>query len=109
LLIHVLCDSFRSVFQSVIPDVAQHHFPAHGQYNGRAIIPVDEVRRDFFSHLTLPNFLRKLGSGEIGIPLVRIERSQKSARSIHLQDLASYLDKRREIAVSEARAFRLNT
>ena len=40
------------------------------QYNGKAIIPVDEVRRDFFSHLTLPKFLRKLGSGEIGIPLV---------------------------------------
>lgn len=43
------------------------------QYNGKAIIPVDEVRRDFYSHLTLSKFLRKPGSGEIGIPLVRIE------------------------------------
>lgn len=79
------------------------------QYNGKAIIPVDEVGSDFFSHLTLPKFLRKLGSGEIGIPLVRIERSHRSARSIHRQDLASYLDRRREIAASETRAFRQKT
>ncbi|RWK71262.1 MAG: Pyocin activator protein PrtN, partial [Mesorhizobium sp.] len=47
------------------------------QYNGKAIIPLDQVRRDFFSHLTLPNFLRKLSSGDIALPLMRIETSQK--------------------------------
>lgn len=31
-------------------------------------------------------------AGEIAIPLVRIEDSQKSAKGIHLQDLADYLD-----------------
>ena len=71
------------------------------QYNGKAIIPLDEVRRDFFSHLTLPKFLRKLSSGEIALPLMRIETSQKCAKGVHLQDLADYLDKRRQMAQRE--------
>lgn len=71
------------------------------QYNGKAIIPVDEVRRDFFSHLTLPKFLRKLSSGDIALPLMRIETSQKCAKGVHLQDLADYLDKRRQVAQRE--------
>ncbi|MBZ8134089.1 pyocin activator PrtN family protein [Afifella sp. IM 167] len=71
------------------------------QYNGKAIIPVDEVRRDFFSHLTLPKFLRKLGSGDIALPLIRMEHSQKCAKGVHLQDLADYLDKRRKVAMKE--------
>jgi hypothetical protein len=71
------------------------------QYNGKAIIPLDEVRRDFFSHLTLPKFLRKLSSGDIALPLMRIETSQKCAKGIHLQDLADYLDRRRQLAQNE--------
>lgn len=71
------------------------------QYNGKAIIPLDEVRRDFFSHLTLPKFLRKLSSGDIALPLMRIETSQKCAKGIHLQNLADYLDKRRQVAQRE--------
>ena len=71
------------------------------QYNGKAIIPLDEVRRDFFSQLTLPKFLRKLSSGDIALPLMRIETSQKCAKGVHLQDLADYLDKRRQVAQRE--------
>ncbi|WP_244640807.1 pyocin activator PrtN family protein [Pelagibacterium lentulum] len=58
------------------------------------------------SHSKLPKFLQELGSGEIGIPPVRIEWSQMCAKSIHLRYLASYPDKRREIALSELHAFR---
>ncbi|CCV13717.1 pyocin activator PrtN family protein [Mesorhizobium sp. STM 4661] len=71
------------------------------QYNGKAIIPLDEVRRDFFSHLTLPKFLRKLSSGDIALPLMRIETSQKCATGVHLQDLADYIDRRRQVAQRE--------
>lgn len=78
------------------------------QYNGRVIIPAEIVCKDYFSHLTITKFLRKVSTGEIDLPLTRAERSQKSAKGVHLQDLASYLDKRREIALSEARAFRTN-
>ena len=76
------------------------------QYDGRVIIPAEIVCKDYFSHLTTTKFLRKISTGEIDLPLTRAERSQKSAKGVHLQDLASYLDKRREIALSEARAFR---
>lgn len=71
------------------------------QYNGKVVIPLEDVCRDFFSHLTLPKMLRKLGSGDIALPVVRIENSQKCAKGIHLQDLANYLDKRRADALKE--------
>ncbi|MFV0513891.1 MAG: pyocin activator PrtN family protein [Jhaorihella sp.] len=76
------------------------------QYDGHVIVPAETVCKDYFSHLTITKFLRKVSTGEIDLPLTRAERSQKSARGVHLQDLALYLDKRREIALSEARAFR---
>jgi hypothetical protein len=69
-------------------------FMRAAQYSGKAIIPLEDVCRDYFSHLTPTIMLRKIGAGEIPIPLVRIENSQKSAKGIHLQDLADYLDKR---------------
>ncbi len=65
------------------------------QYNGQAIIPTDRVREDYFPHLTLANFLRKIAEGHLPLPVVRMEQSQKSAKGIHLQDLANYLDERR--------------
>jgi hypothetical protein len=76
------------------------------QYEGRVIVPAETVCKDYFSHLTPTKFLRKVSAGEIELPITRAEKSQKSAKGVHLQDLASYLDKRREIALSEAHAFR---
>ena len=76
------------------------------QYEGRVIIPAETVCRDYFPHLTPAKFMRKVNAGEIALPLTRSERSQKSAKGVHLQDLASYIDERRAIALSEARAFR---
>jgi len=75
------------------------------QYNAKAVIPAEDVRRDFFPHLTLEKFLRKIGAGEIKLPLVRIEDSQKSARGVALQDLADYLDARRAAALKEFNQF----
>jgi hypothetical protein len=74
------------------------------QYNGQAVIPVDAVCRDYFSHLTPEKFLRKALAGEIDLAVVRIEGSQKSAKGIHLADLASYIDKRRAAAERERKA-----
>ena len=62
------------------------------QYDGRSIIPIELVCRDYFSHLTPPKLVQKISAGEIAIPLVRIEASQKCAKGVHLTDLASYLD-----------------
>jgi Pyocin activator protein PrtN len=71
------------------------------QYNAKAVIPVDVVCKDYFPHLDSTKFVRKVSAGEIKIPLVRIEGSQKCAKGVHLQDLAEYLDKRREAARKE--------
>lgn len=72
------------------------------QYSGAAVIPVAQVCKDYFSHLTPDKFLRKCSSGEIKLPVVRIDAgSQKGAKGIHLTDLAAYLDKRHEAARKE--------
>jgi hypothetical protein len=74
------------------------------QYEGIAVIPIERVCQDYFSHLTPVKLVAKISSGDIAIPLVRIENSQKCAKGVHLQDLASYLDARAEAARTEMRA-----
>jgi hypothetical protein len=71
------------------------------QYNGKTVVPLDEVCRDFFGHLTVEKMLRKALRGDLALPIVRIETSQKSQRGVHLVDLAAYIDKRRAAAVKE--------
>ncbi|WP_311276120.1 pyocin activator PrtN family protein [Methylobacterium sp. WCS2018Hpa-22] len=73
------------------------------QYGGRAIIPIELVAQDYFSHLNAEKLVRKIGAGEIAIPLVRIEESQKCAKGVHVADLAAYIDKRVEAARKECR------
>ncbi len=73
------------------------------QYGRKAVIPVEVVCRDYFSHLTPDKFLRKAGSGEISILIVRSEASQKCEKGVALQDLADYLDQRRAAALKEFR------
>ena len=76
------------------------------QYDGLAIIPVDLVVRDYFRHLTVDKFLRKVLAGEINLPVVRMERSQKSAKGIHINDLAEYFDKQAAAARKECEQLR---
>lgn len=71
------------------------------QYNGQAVIPLASVCKDYFSHLTPEMFQRKVLAGQIKIPITRLEPSQKSAKGIHITDLAAYLDARREDAIKE--------
>jgi hypothetical protein len=72
------------------------------QYDSRAVIPAELVCRDYFPHLSLEKFIRKVSSGEIALPLIRMEASQKAAKGVHLQDLSDYLDARRAEAQKEA-------
>jgi hypothetical protein len=76
------------------------------QYDGLAVIPVEWVCRDYFRHLTVEKFLRKVLMGEISLPIVRIESSQKSAKGIHINDLAAYLDKQADAARKECEQLR---
>lgn len=76
------------------------------QYDAKAVVPVSAVVRDYFPHLTVEKFVRKVSIGEIRIPLLRIEAgSQKAAKGVHLFDLAQYIDDRRAAAVKEASQF----
>jgi pyocin activator protein PrtN len=74
------------------------------QYGGKAIVPIEDVCRDYFSHLNPTKLVQKINAGEIEIPLVRMEASQKCAKGIHLLDLAKYIDARVEAARKEMTA-----
>ena len=71
------------------------------QYGGQAIIPLERICADYFGHLTPEKMKMKVASGQIDLPLVRMERSQKSARGVHLNDLAAYLDAQHNRARTE--------
>jgi len=71
------------------------------QYDSRSVIPVAEICQDYFTHLTPAKFIRKVTAGQIELPLVSMEDSQKSMHGVHLTDLAAYIDKRREQALRE--------
>lgn len=71
------------------------------KYDALAVIPIDLVCKDYFSHLTPEKLLRKISTGEIRLPLVRMEGSQKSAKGVYVEDLAKYIDARRAAAVKE--------
>lgn len=71
------------------------------QYNGQAIIPLERLCEDYFRHLTPEKLLRKTLAGEIDLPIVRVEGSQKAARGVHLGDLARYLDVQHQKATTE--------
>lgn len=48
------------------------------QYGARPIIMIEEVRRDYFGHLSSHNFKRKLSRCEIDLPIVRLDTSRKA-------------------------------
>ncbi|MDP9590329.1 UNVERIFIED_ORG: hypothetical protein J2W19_002888 [Shinella zoogloeoides] len=75
------------------------------QYDGAAIIPVASVVKDYFPHMSVDQFAKKATRGEIKIPLIYIEQSQKAARGVHVQDLADYIEARRKVAKDVLEAF----
>ena len=71
------------------------------QYNGQAIIPLERICADYFSHLTPEKMKIKVAAGQIDLTLVPMESRQKSARGVHLSDLADYLDAQHTKAKAE--------
>jgi len=61
-----------------------------GHHTNRACVP------GLFFASDPTKLVHKISAGEIAIPLVRIETSQKCAKGVHLTDLAKYLDARVE-------------
>jgi hypothetical protein len=71
------------------------------QYHGKAVISVDEICRDYFPHLDSAKFIRKVGAGDIAIPMIRMEASKKTAKGVHINDLADYIDRQADAARKE--------
>jgi hypothetical protein len=71
------------------------------QYDGQVIIPLERICSDYFTHLTPDVMKMKVAAGQIDLPLIKIEQSQKSVRGVHLNDLAEYLDARHRSAKAE--------
>ncbi|WP_313281660.1 pyocin activator PrtN family protein [Stutzerimonas balearica] len=69
------------------------------QYDGLAVVPLERVCADYFPHLLPEKLLRKVLAGQLRLPITRIEPSQKAARGVHIQDLADYIDARRDEAL----------
>lgn len=68
----------------------------------KTIIPARDVAKIFdVSEVTL---LRKIGKGEIALPLIRLENSREGAKGVHISDLAAYIDAKRAAAQKEAKA-----
>lgn len=66
---------------------------------GCAVVPADAVAKDYFD-MTAERFARKVAAGEIRLPLVRMTDSKKSARGVHIADLAAYIDRARQQATA---------
>ena len=66
------------------------------RYEGAPIIPVEKVRQDYFGHLTAPKFMTKLRGGDIGLPVIQLEKSQKAHKYVDIRDLATFLDVQRD-------------
>jgi len=46
------------------------------QYGGKAIVPIEDVCRDYFSHLNPTKLVQKISAGEIAID-ARVEAARK--------------------------------
>lgn len=68
------------------------------QHDGKAVIPISEVAKTHFE-MTEEVFSRKIREGAILLPVIEMDDSRKSARGVHLQDLAAYIDARRAEAL----------
>ena len=73
------------------------------QYGATAIVPVEDICRDYFRHLKPPQFIRNVNEGNIALPLTRIDGSAKTAMGVHVNDLAAWIDARAEAARKECR------
>jgi hypothetical protein len=67
------------------------------QHDGRAVIRLADVAREHFG-ITEHVLLRKVRGGEIKLPILEMEDSQKGLKGVHVSDLAAYIEARQRIA-----------
>jgi hypothetical protein len=79
-------------------------FMLMAQYDGKVVIPIDVVCRDYFPQFTPTKFVEKIRCGELRLPLVKLGPGQKAAKGIALNDLARYLDNQIDAARKDMEA-----
>jgi hypothetical protein len=67
------------------------------KYGPEVMIPSEIVAKDWFG-IEKSKFNEKIRNGDIQLPIMKMEDSQKSPRGVHILDLAEYLDRRRDEA-----------
>ena len=75
-------------------------------YDDLVVIRFEIVCRDYFRHLTPEKLTRKVLAGDINLPIVRIEGSQKAAKGVRINDLAAYVERQAEAARRECEQLR---
>ncbi|PMZ41941.1 hypothetical protein C1X25_33760, partial [Pseudomonas sp. GW247-3R2A] len=65
------------------------------------IVSLHRVCADYFTHLTPSKLQTKVSTGEIDLLIISIEQNEKTARGVHLSDLAAYIDRQRDRAKVE--------
>jgi hypothetical protein len=73
------------------------------RHDARPVLSLEEVCKEYFAPLTLAVMIKKLAKGDIALPVMRSEDSQKASRTVHLNDLAVFIDGQREKALKEMR------
>ncbi|MCX8596763.1 pyocin activator PrtN family protein [Gilliamella sp. B3486] len=63
-------------------------------------IPLSQIAEKYLG-MTISTANKKANCGELSIPSFRLDQGQKAPRIVHIQDLADYIDKQREIAKDE--------
>lgn len=63
-------------------------------------IPLSQIAEKYLG-MTIATANKKANCGELAIPSFRLDQGQKAPRIVHIQDLADYIDKQREIAKDE--------
>jgi predicted DNA-binding transcriptional regulator AlpA len=66
-------------------------FALLAQYGARAVIPLEEVRKGYFSDLSVQNLQRKIQAGEIALRFIRLR--PKIFSGVHILDLAEFIDR----------------
>lgn len=66
------------------------------------LIPLSQVCEELFG-LSYKKALERAATGELGVPIVRLNDSRKCPPSVHIADLAEKIDSEREIQKAELR------
>ncbi|WP_187650766.1 pyocin activator PrtN family protein [Xenorhabdus indica] len=68
-------------------------------------IPLSSIAERYLS-MSPGTAERKANEGKLNIPTYKLTDSQKSPRIVHVNDLAAYIDKQRELAEKEVERMR---